>query len=73
MNRAEAVALLFALPSDGGSLQPCEEANPLLARFWSRVTGREGGAAVWTEHDVAEKVRLLLIQHINQATNGPTQ
>jgi hypothetical protein len=70
MNRVEAMQLLSALPVFGGSLSPCEEVNPRLLSIWSRLKGRTGGATVWSELDVAESSRLMLIRHIRISVLG---
>ena len=70
MTRQDAMKLLEALPERGGSLSPCEEVNPYLLGVWSRLKGRLGGAQAWTELDVAENARLMLVQHIRQAVIG---
>ena len=70
MTRTDAIELLSALPVAGGSLSPCQEANPRLLSVWSRLKGRAGGASVWTELDVAESSRLMLIAHIRTSVLG---
>ena len=69
MTRDDAIALLAALPECGGSLSPCEQANPKLWAIWSQAKGRLSGATVWTELDVAESARLMLQRHINAAVS----
>lgn len=70
MTRTDAIELLSALPVAGGSLSPCEEANPRLLSVWSRLKGRTSGASIWTELDVAESARLMLIRHIRISVLG---
>jgi len=69
VTRQDAVDLLWALPASGGSLLPCEQVNPALLIVWSRLMERRGGASVWTELDVAERARLMLLRHINAAVS----
>lgn len=70
MTRQDALELLQRLPEAGGSLSLCGDVNPELLAVWSRLKGRIGHSDVWTELDVAESARLMLVQHIRHAVIG---
>ena len=65
ISREDAIALLVLLPRGKASLEPCDDANPVLWQCWCRLRGRPTSPSpIWSELDVTVSSALMLRTHI---------
>lgn len=64
--------LIFTLPINGASEQPCHAVNPDLWEVWCKAKGRtcEDPTNVWSEIDVASSAELMVRQFMRNRITG---